>query len=129
MAKRRKRLNDLAELLRATFPFAARGGIVDEDAAHLIILGGTSQSTRRAAAGRSLNPAFSLNSAERAHTVAADPMCMRRLILIWLFIRMLPFSRRQRAAIWHKVSFITVQTWCLSSRMSVRCQSQSIFVL
>ena len=129
MAKRGKRIDDLAELLCAALPFAARGGIVDEDAMHLIILGGTSPSTRRVAAGQSLDPAFLAGSAGRARAQAASPMRMRRLVLIQLFIRLLPLLRRQRTVIWKDVSFITVQTWCLSSTMSLRCQSQSIFVL
>jgi xanthine/CO dehydrogenase XdhC/CoxF family maturation factor len=129
MAKRGKRIDDLAELLRAALPIAARGGIVDQDATHLIILGGTSPSTRRAAAGQSLYPAFSVRSAGRARTEVAGPMRMRRLVLIRLFVGMLPLPRRQRTAIWQDVSFITVQTWCLSSTMSLRCQNQSISVL
>jgi hypothetical protein len=38
MAKRGKRIDDLAKLLCAALPIAACGGIVDEDATHLIIL-------------------------------------------------------------------------------------------
>ena len=60
---------------------------MNEDAAHGIILGGTAESTRWAAAGRSLYPAFSVRSAERARTEAADPMRMRRLIPMRRFRR------------------------------------------
>lgn len=66
MANRGKSLSNLAELVRAKFPFAARGRVIDEGTAHVIILRWNFQNNAVGSALLASYTALSVSSAQRA---------------------------------------------------------------